>query len=362
LEASLASQRRAALRQACDAAGVRRLFIYGNVWTCDSLRYATDFAPLEGHVLAIVDADSTRLLCEVRSEAERARIEVPYAQIEWASDFHGAARAIIAESGPACGHTPVAAMPTGIAAALGNAIDFGAPMRLLLTQKLEAEIDQVRRAADLADEGYDVFRHAAREGRFEYEVVADVEAFFRSRGCPDNFMIMASGGREVRAMHPPSARRLQRGDLVTTELTPCVSGYYAQICRTLVIGPASNEQQRAWDTHLEALEAGMAAIRPGVTAGDVATAQNDVFRAHGLGEYCTSQYTRVRGHGLGLYVDTAPAIIEGDGFVIKDGMTVIVHPNGYHPESGYLVLGDALVVRDGGNEILTRTPRQLFSV
>ena len=141
-----------------------------------------------------------------------------------------------------------------------------------------------------------------------------------------------------------------------------MSGYYAQICRTLVIGPPSREQQGAFDTHLEALEAGLAAIRPGVTAGDVATVQNDVFRARGLGEYTTSQYTRVRGHGLGLYVDTAPAILEGNAIEFKDGMTVIVHPNGYHPESGYLVLGDALVVRQGGNEILTQTPRQLFSV
>jgi Xaa-Pro aminopeptidase len=113
---------------------------------------------------------------------------------------------------------------------------------------------------------------------------------------------------------------------------------------------------------LQALQAGLAAIRPGVTAGAVALAQNEVFRAQGLGEYTTSQYTRVRGHGLGLYVDTAPPILEGDATLFEAGMTVIVHPNGYHPDSGYLVLGDALVVREGGNEILTRTPRQLFSV
>lgn len=362
MEVSLARQRRAALQRVCEALDVRCLVVYGNAWTCDSLRYVSDFAPLEGHALAIVEDDAVHLLLEVRDEADRARVEVRDARVQWAPDFHAQAREAIARSAGRCAHVPAGAMPVGLAVALAGSIDFGAQMKSLLLNKLDAEIGQVRRAAELADEGYEVFRHAAREGRKEYEVIADVEAFFRSRGCPDNFMIMASGGREVRAMHPPSARRLQRGDLVTTELTPCVSGYYAQICRTLVIGPPSREQQKAFDTHLEALEAGLSAIRPGATAGDVASAQNDVFRAHGLGEYVTSQYTRVRGHGLGLYVDSAPAILEGDPTVFREGMTVIVHPNGYHPGSGYLVLGDALVVRDTANEVLTRTPRQLFSV
>jgi len=346
----------------CEASGVRRLVVYGNAWTCDYLRYATDFAPLEGHALAMLDDSGVRLMLEVRDELERARVEVPDISSEWAPDFHEQARAMIASSTAQCAYAPGNAMPRGLAISLSGSVDFSALMQSLLMNKLEGEIEQVRRAAGLADEGYEIFKHAVREGRREYEVVADVEAFFRSRGCPDNFMIMASGGREVRAMHPPGARQLQRGDMVTTELTPCVSGYYAQICRTLTIGPASREQQRAFDTHLQALEAGLSAIRPGVTADLVATFQNDVFRSCGLGEYTTSQYTRVRGHGLGLYVDSAPAILEGNSMVFQDGMTVIVHPNGYHPEAGYLVLGDALVVRQGGNEILTQTPRQLFSV
>jgi len=43
-------------------------------------------------------------------------------------------------------------------------------------------------------------------------------------------------------------------------------------------------------------------------------------------------------------------------------MTLIVHPNTYHPDVGYIVLGDALAVTDTGAEVLCRTPRQLFEV
>ena len=52
-------------------------------------------------------------------------------------------------------------------------------------------------------------------------------------------MIIGSGGKDVLGMTPPSERRIARGDLVTTELTPALQGYFVQICRTLVVGEAS---------------------------------------------------------------------------------------------------------------------------
>jgi Xaa-Pro aminopeptidase len=163
-------------------------------------------------------------------------------------------------------------------------------------------------------------------------------------------------------MHPPGDRRLKAGDLVTTELTPCIEGYYAQICRTLVIGEATDKQRRAFEVYNEAMEAGIAAVRPGVTAADVARALNDVFRKHGLGQYVTSEYTRVRGHGLGLYADARPQLLEDVDVVLEPGMTLVVHPNTYHPDIGYFVHGDSLRVTDSGSEVFCRTPRELFEV
>jgi Xaa-Pro aminopeptidase len=233
--------------------------------------------------------------------------------------------------------------------------------RLLMT-KLEVEIAAVRRAAALADEGYAIFRNAARPGRKDYELIAEIESFFRARGVPENFMIIGVGGREVRGMAPPTGKILKMGDMVTTELTPCFDGYYAQICRTLVVGEPSEAQRQAFAVYREAMEAGIAAVKAGVTAAQVAKAENDVFREYGLGDYVTSEYTRVRGHGMGLFPDQKPQILEDVQIRLEDGMTIIVHPNTYHPAVGYLVLGDSLVVREGGHELLCATPRELFSV
>ncbi len=228
--------------------------------------------------------------------------------------------------------------------------------------KLPAELDALRRAAKLADDGYEIFKQAAVPGRMQYQLIADVEAFFRRQGCPDNFMILGSGGKDVFAMAPPSERRIAAGDMVTTELTPAVQGYFAQICRTMVLGKASPAQRDAHAVYREAMEAGIATVRPGVTAAQVAKAENDVFRKYGLGDYVTSKYTRVRGHGLGLFTDTKPHILEDVETVLEAGMAMVVHPNTYHPAVGYMVLGDTIIVTDTGAEVLCRTPRELFEV
>ena len=69
----------------------------------------------------------------------------------------------------------------------------------------------------------------------------------------------------------------------------------------------------------------------------------------------------MRGHGIGLFVDS-PAVLEDVTLAHRTGMTLIVHPNTYHPEVGYMVLGDTVRVTADGCEVLCRTPRELICV
>ncbi len=241
-------------------------------------------------------------------------------------------------------------------------VDVSGDVEDLRLVKDADEIAAHRRAAELADLGYQAFRRAARPGRKQYEVVADVEAALVGLGAEDNFLLIGSGGLDVRAMTPPSSREIQVGDNVITELTPQVDGYYTQICRTLVVGPASEAQRRSFAIFKQAADAALAMIRPGVTAADVAKAENDVFRAAGLGEYCGPKYTRVRGHGLGLHFDERPHVLEDVPLTLREGMVFIPHPNTYNPWAGYMVFGDAVLVTADGCEVLTRTPRELIEV
>ena len=233
-------------------------------------------------------------------------------------------------------------------------------MEELRRVKSADEIQLLKKAAALADLGYQCFAETVAVGMKEYELVAEVEAFLKTNGAEDNFMLIASGGREVVGMKPPTEREFQRGDSVITELTPQVDGYYAQICRTLILGTPSAEQRRSFSIFCEAQLAAQNLLKPGVKASDLARAQNDVFRKNGFGEYTGSQYTRVRGHCLGLYLDEDPYVLEDVDYPMKKDMVLIAHPNTYLPLAGYMVFGDTLVVTDEGCVSLNCTEKKLF--
>lgn len=363
----LAQERRERLLAEMRNQGIEALIAFGTSWQEAHLRYVADFATLEGSAIAILTADGRcRLMCDSVIEAERAGGETSNVEVSFVRDVgHAAGEQLDKISNQKLAAVQRALLPPFLTSGERKfRLDDGASLiDRLLMEKMPAEIAAIRRAVKLADEGYAYFRDtAAKAGRKQYEVMADVEAFLRSKGSPDNFMIMGSGGVEVRGMTPPSDRVLKAGDNVITELTPSIDGYFAQICRTLVLGKATDTQKKAFNVYYEAMEAGIAVVKPGVTAADVARAENDVFRKYGLGDYVTNKYTRVRGHGLGLMCDLKPNILEDINVVLTEGMTIIVHPNTYHPEAGYMVLGDMLLVTKDGHERLTQTPAKLFEM
>lgn len=362
----IVNDRRARLTDAMADAALDALLIYGNAWQGDYLRYATNFGILEGQALALLRNDGhVTLYLDSLLEVERAQFDCPDVEVCYAPDLVGEIAGTIDRlRNQRIGVAPRRLLPRGIAARAKalNLSDQTAFLDRLLMGKLESEIAAIRRAVRIADEGYAIFMQAARPGRADYELVAEVEAFFRVHNVDDNFQIIGVGGVDVRGMAPPGGKRLRRGDMVTTELTPCVDGYYAQICRTLVVGESTEEQRAVHAIYRDSMEAGIAAVGDGVTAADIARAENDIFRKHGLGDYITSKYTRVRGHGMGLFADTKPHLLESVTTRIDTGMTLIVHPNTYHPAVGYLVLGDAILVTPKGCEVLTKTPRELFAV
>ena len=352
-----------------DEEQVAGLLFYGSQFRKDYLRYA-----------APVPTPSAYGFCLLTRESGHLFLEEPWHEIdppETVQATHGARSprgvshlvgGLIRKRGigPRIGLVGGDILEVGLMEeiqAVAGAVEFVPATKELAAMRMvkdSEELAAIRGAAHLADEGYAAFVKACWPGRKQFEIVADVEGFLRTIGAEDNFMLIASGGRDVYGMTPPSARTLQRGDNVITELTPQVGGYYIQICRSLTLGPPSPEQQRSFDIFKRAADAAIVLIKPGVKVAEVARAENDVFRAEGFGEYCTEQYTRVRGHGVGLYPDEDPVVWEDVQTVLQEGMVLIAHPNTYLPLSGYMVFGDTLVVTRDGCEILTRTERKLF--
>jgi len=355
------------VRAAMAGQGLDAVLAFAPIWRRENLRYLTDASVGGAATFVLLAANGDPVAFTTRAE-DAAAIraagwvgDVRRIRIDDTRELTGALRDLgVTRLG--VGHLEL--LPLAFSRVIRGAVPEVVSASKLLDGarmvKSAWELARMRKAALVSDAAWRTFVEVLEPGITEYDIVAEVEADIKRLGAEDNFMLIASGRDEVLGMTPPGRRRIEVGDMVRTELTPQTDGYWLQICRSVTVGPVSGAQQKSFELFHEAAEAGFAVVRPGITAHEVAMAENDVFRKHGYGEYCTSQWTRVRGHGLGLHLDETP-IIEGNQTVLPEGATFIIHPNTYTPIAGYHVFGDQVVVTAAGAEYLVSTERRMFS-
>jgi Xaa-Pro aminopeptidase len=221
------------------------------------------------------------------------------------------------------------------------------------------ELERVEHAAKIADLGFQALRETVHVGMREYELAAEIEAVMHAAGAEDNFGLIAAGSHNV-AIRPPTDRRLEAGDVIIGEITPCYRGFLAQLCRTYILGEPTDVQRTTYDMLLTALEDGMKAAKPGLPSAGIARAINGVIGAAGLEEYCKPPYMRTRGHGLGLGGVVPYDVTDSVGPTLERNMTMVIHPNQYVPATGYMMCGDTVVIEEHGPRALTKTPLKLY--
>ncbi len=221
------------------------------------------------------------------------------------------------------------------------------------------ELERLRRAAEIADAGVKALHEEARIGLKEFELAAIVEYRMRFLGAEDNFGMVVAGDHN-QALHPPTERVVKSGDVIIGEITPCVGGLFVQICRSMVVGRPAPAVPEKYAILKKAMGLGMEAAKTGAPAGAIATAINGVFTEEGYEKFCRPPFMRVRGHGLGCGSFAPGSLEDSNQTKLEKGMTFIIHPNQYLPETGYLTLGDTVVMTGAKAEPLTRSSWELY--
>lgn len=226
-------------------------------------------------------------------------------------------------------------------------------------RKSPFELERLGRAARIADAGVQALHEEAHAGLKEFELAAIVEYRMRFMGAEDNFgMVVASAHNQ--ALHPPTDRVVQAGDIIISEITPCIGGLFVQICRTMALGQPPPVVQEKYAILKKAMGLGRDAAITGAAASAVAAVINRTLSAAGYEKYCRPPFMRVRGHGLGCGSSAPGNLAEENQTKLEEGMTFIIHPNQYLPETGYMTLGDTVVITSSGAEPMTRSSWDLF--
>jgi Xaa-Pro aminopeptidase len=220
-------------------------------------------------------------------------------------------------------------------------------------RKTDEEIAWAREATRIAELNFQHLLEIARPGISEDELAVALRLHAKSLGAEDNFLLLCAGPHN-RAVAPSNGRRIQPGDIVLAEITPSYRGQLAQICRTAVVGEATDLLRQKYALVVEAMNAGIAAARPGARMADVCAAINTVLEAQGYGEYCYPPHIRRRGHGLGFASIRPGDVALDNDTVLEPGMVFMIHPNQYLPETGYLLCGEPVLMGETHAEPLTR--------
>lgn len=213
------------------------------------------------------------------------------------------------------------------------------------------EIRRMRSAATLGCRLFENLLGTMQPGMTEAAVAAQLEHAARVAGAEAMSFptIVASGVRSALPHGRATAAKLPKRGFVTLDFGVVLDGYCSDMTRTVHIGPARAAERSAYEAVLEAQETAVAAVRAGVTAGEVDEAARGVLRKAGLDQW----FTHSTGHGVGLEIHEGPRLAAKQTQPLEAGMVITIEPGIYIPGKFGVRIEDMVLVTAKGGEILT---------
>lgn len=228
----------------------------------------------------------------------------------------------------------------------------------LRSMKDEAEFRKLKKSALLNDEAMKAAWGGIKAGMTEKEVARIVSDHFAANGARVQFSIVGANENGAHPHHATSDRVLREGDAVVLDIGGRIGGYPSDMTRMAIIGEAPEGYGQIHSIVEKAVQAAIAAARPGAPAKAVDKAARDVIDAAGYGEF----FVHRTGHGLGIDVHEPPYITATSETILEEGMVFSIEPGIYLPGRFGIRLEDIVIMRADGPEILSELPRDAFVV
>ena len=235
--------------------------------------------------------------------------------------------------------------------------------------KSPAEIALIRHGAQVADVGGYAIRDAIKAGTREIDVAMagrdamelEIAKRFPDAEYRDTWVWFQSGLNTDGAHNPVTGRVLERGDILSLNTFPMISGYYTALERTLFVAEVDAASQAIWQAIVDAHELGMSLLKPGVSCAEVTAGVNAFFAERDLLQYRTFGY----GHSFGVLShyygrEAGLELREDIDTVLEPGMVISMEPmltipHGQPGAGGYRE-HDILIITEDGNENITGFP------
>jgi len=254
---------------------------------------------------------------------------------------------------------------------LGNPeiIDIAPSAMLQRMIKSEEEITLIKSGAKIADIGGEALVREIKIGASEIDIAMAgrdamekaIAKYHPNSELRDTWVWFQSGINTDGAHNPVTTRKLKRGDILSLNTFPMISGYYTALERTLFVGEVDDASLKAWEANVKVHRRGLELIKPGVKCSEVTSELNNLFSELGYLHRRTFGY----GHSFGLLSpyygrEGKLEFREDVETVLKPGMVVSMEPMIFIPEgepgAGGYREHDILVVNENGAEDITKFP------
>lgn len=235
--------------------------------------------------------------------------------------------------------------------------------------KSAEEIALIREGARVADIGGEAIRAEIRPGVREIDVAMagrdameqEIALSHPDSELRDNWVWFQSGLNTDGAHNPVTTRKLEKGDILSLNTFPMISGYYTALERTLFLGEPDAASLKLWEANVAAHELGLSLIRAGESCAGVCAGVNAFFAERDLLKYRSFGY----GHSFGVLShyygrEAGLEFREDIETVLAPGMVVSMEPMltipANEPGAGGYREHDIVVLTEKGPENITGFP------
>ena len=225
--------------------------------------------------------------------------------------------------------------------------------------KSAEEIECIKKSQEITDNAFTHILNFIKEGITEREIALELEFFMRkTAGEGVSFDTIAVSGKNSSLPHGvPTDKPLEAGDFLTMDFGAVYNGYCSDMTRTVAIGYVTDEQQKVYDTVLNAQLSALKEIAPNKVCKEIDKIARDIINkefegcfGHGLG------------HSVGLEIHENPALNTRDETLLKAGIIMTVEPGIYLPDKFGVRIEDMVLITDTSHENLTKSPKELIII
>jgi Xaa-Pro aminopeptidase len=224
--------------------------------------------------------------------------------------------------------------------------------------KSKEEIARIRLSVQTNSQAFEKTVQSIRPGVSESHIAAELEFQMRRLGAEKAAFetIVAAGPRSALPHARPGDRKVGVDELLLIDMGACQDGYMSDMTRMLFFGKLNTRIRDMYKAVLKAQLAAIAAVREGITSGQVDQKARQVLESEGLGK----AFVHSTGHGLGLEIHEPPRVGRRDKTRLQAGMVITIEPGAYIRDFGGIRIEDTVLVTKNGCEILTPTSKELM--